>query len=173
MAASAPKTTRKGDEAMSERKFSLLILPTALLLGICIGALVGRSKCRAEQKRWDDAWYQAHPVVKEVPPKFTFDGAGIASECIVLGNDRLYCNFTKGVGFTPAPPKKAKPAKRRKAGLPIPVCAQHYDDGKTEFACCQPAKANCSMPLNHGTATVYWPPREDGKCYPQDSPFQP
>lgn len=155
-------------------KWFLLSMWTLAMLAA--GAGIGHR----QMKRWQDSFYAAHPVVKEVSIVPTING--LSSIIVRPGQMCVFASFDKNLHFeascepdpdAPAPPKKAKPATRHKVGSTIPVCAQHYDDGKTEFARCQPAKANCSMPLNHGTATVYWPPREDGKCYPQDSPFQP
>jgi hypothetical protein len=91
---------------MNNRKFIIVIawaLICAFTCGVIVGHKYGREMGRAEQAKIDAA---KPPVVKEVPPKFTFDGAGIKSECIPIDAGKLYCNFTEGVGFVGAPAPK-------------------------------------------------------------------
>jgi hypothetical protein len=55
---------------MSEQKEKLIgfyFIVLALIFGLIMGWLAGNDRGRAEMKHWQDKWWQAHPVVKEVP----------------------------------------------------------------------------------------------------------
>lgn len=60
---------------MGERKDGTVLVVTVAALLAGIGCYLGELRGERLMKRWQDTYYQAHPVVKEVPPKFTFDGA--------------------------------------------------------------------------------------------------
>jgi len=69
-------------------------------------------------KRWQDSFYAAHPVVKEVSIVPTINGA--SSIIVRPGQMCVFASFDKNLHYeascepdpdVPAPPKKAKPAK--------------------------------------------------------------
>jgi hypothetical protein len=43
------------------------------LVGLGVGIMAGGRVGRYEQKKSDDAWYAAHPVVKEVAPQIDYE----------------------------------------------------------------------------------------------------
>ncbi len=99
---------------MGERakwKITCLLL---VFIATLIGAKVGRWEGRAEMKRWQDSYYAAHPVVKEVPATPTINGAQswvvrAGEECIVISFDNNM-HYEAMCKPAPAPAKKAKPA---------------------------------------------------------------
>lgn len=128
------------------------------IVAITIGYFAGRKGGRAEQKRWDDAWYQAHPVVKEgsmdfptptgiwLHPAITFDtfGPGMEGKAwFSKDGSELYIQ-----GIPPSPPKKAKPAP----------CLVGQEKNRAQDVCCPAYLEVNDCSWHHGTN-----PREASK----------
>lgn len=98
---------------MSERRgMDVFMVIAAIVVCGTVGWLTGRDRGRAEQKKWD----AAHPVVKEVPPVFTFDTRTGGYQCAVQDSTHLICDerlFQKLAPDPPAKPKSHRPSYLR------------------------------------------------------------
>src|SRR5437660_11578744 len=101
---------------MNERKYPLSFVMAIGVIMLLAGIATGvqqRNAGRAEMKRWQDSYYAAHPVVKEVPVTPTINGAQSwiirpGEECVVISFDS---NKQYNAVCKPAPAPPAKPAK--------------------------------------------------------------
>jgi hypothetical protein len=114
-------------------------MATALMIGLNIGY--------RQMKRWQDGWYAAHPVVKEVevPAKFP----------LLIDGEKRICHYVDETHFICEPPAPApKPSKGKRKPRTI------------EQLNAMPGPKMCEM--SQPGATLYWPARANGECHRED-----